>query len=166
MIEAEKDDKHQYAKKLDPGIAAGLYQVVADGFEGVQKLGDVLSMPEEIKLAKGNDQAFESGIIVTKEAKFSLTWQAPAIASDANYLIADVIGETETEKFQLHCIGKESDLAQPGTWEIPVEEISKLKLSESAAVFFVRAHVRLPRDPQWDVQLQGIRTTVAAAAIR
>jgi len=166
MIEADESSDHQYTKKLEPKFAAGPYQVTAQGLEGIGKLQDILSMPEELKWVKGNDQSFETGVVVKRDSPLRLTWAPSSMPNDSNYLISTIQGVTDTEVFQLYCLIKESQLAKVGEWEIPQNQIQQLLLTENAALFLIRAHVRVPSDTHWDVLLQGLRTYLAAAAVR
>lgn len=166
--ESSPDEKNRYLTSVSPGIPAGLYQVVGSGKDSIAKFGDYLSMPEELHEPTGNDVPFVEGLPLKAKQALNLAWKKPAVANQGNWLLLDILAESETELFDLSCSAEEAYFQPEGEklkWQIPADLMAKLPVTNSAAVFFVRAHVRRVASSQLELALQGIRTYPAAAAI-
>lgn len=166
--QVQPDEHNKYVSKLEPGVPAGLYSVMATGAGEIAKFGDILSMPEEIREATGNNVTFEDGIPLLQGAPLKVSWNKPAMENESNFMLLDFYAETQTEQFQIHCVAMEAafgSVTPKLTWEIPASEMAKLPVTAAAAIYFVRAHVRNVASSQMEVQFQGIRTYLAAAAI-
>jgi hypothetical protein len=164
-----EDDQHNYVKKIDPGFAAGIYQVVAEGSRDVGQFSELLSVPEALGNVKGNGTTFgNSDVIVKRSEGLKLEWNTPSLLNDANIILVDVFAASETQIFHLGCGIAEKALltgSATETWAVPADALAQLPATPQAEIRVTRGQEQKPRSGVFEGHLQGLRTMVAPTTL-
>lgn len=164
----EADANNRYVAKLSPNLPGSAYQVIATGKSPIEKFADFVSLPEDIGFPTANRVRFEDGLPLIQGNGITLEWDRPAIQNDENSLYVDLLAETDTQWYQLHCKALEVAFGTSSSrlkWDLPQADIAKIPVTGAAALYFMRAHVRGVASSQVEVKFEGLRTQLAQVVI-
>lgn len=160
---------NRYIYKLNPGFAAGVYQVAAKATEQTQPFEGLLTVPESLRDLTGNGVKFNERVVSVKKATgLRLQWSPPSVPNDNHIILLDFESETATEVHRLRCMAREPQGAGAGTlitWDVEPALVKQMPASKKARIDFLRAVVRNVKSTYLMGEFQGLRTNIAAATI-
>jgi hypothetical protein len=160
LIQPGKDKR--YSMALNSRLPSGAYQLVSNGTEDTDPLSEILSMPEEVRYLRMNNEYFGAKSYSWDPTKgLDIKWREPGIVNDQNGILIEAMVEDAKFIYDLSCAAREEDipsLSGDKRWNLDPAWFSEFPVKGNASFYFIRAHYRSLETPRKKFQMQGSRT--------
>jgi len=171
LLEMKENSRHAYQYLLNEGIAAGLYQFVAEGKDKAPKFAEVLSMPEDLTQVLVNGFDFSKDPVnIKKSENMNISWNATSFENERDSIILTVMTDTQDEHVDLNCkiqertLGKENKMTN---WVIDKKEFQDMPTTSTnlGMIALLRYHILERKNKEPVLNLIGLRMYNTVAGI-
>lgn len=167
LTEVPIQEDSRYLLTLAEDFPTNVYYVTTRKENSPQFEG-YLSLPEPLRAVQGNGSDFSTdGVLYRRSEGLTLSWNAPAVASDASIMVVDLVAQGANGIVNVRCVGREpTDGGGVYEWELPNASLSQLPDADEGLIYVSRIHLNEVNENGWNVQTQGMRTRVTLMRVQ